>query len=250
MKKKYIPLFIIMLVSTFSIQGYSQCYDQLHTPYYEDGWLSCQLQDNPNEIRPVSHWIMYDFGWEYTLDSTYIWNYNSWGINDRGMKDVIIDFSSDGKTWSLLDTFEFGMASGSIKYEGFKGPDFGGVQARYVLLTALTNWGNEACTGLSEIKFHLGKNMTSTDPDLELVKIEVKVIPNPVIDVAEVSIFSKDVPDRIVIYDMTGKVMDLRTNLDSRNATFDLSRFPVGIYLVKVWVDDSIASTKIAKVGI
>jgi hypothetical protein len=238
-----------MLVSLLCIQGYSQCFDQLHTPYFEDGWLSCQKQDNPNPDHPVSHWILYDLGWEYTLDSTYIWNYNSWGINDRGMKDVIIDYSSDGTNWTSLGTFEFEMASGSIRYEGTKGPDFGGIMTRYVLITANSNWGNEACTGLSEIKFHLGERTTSTDPELEIARIEIKVTPNPVMNKAEVSVLSEKIPERVALYDLSGKLMDIKTNLQSSNIVFDLSGMPIGIYVVKAWLEEGIASAKIAKVG-
>ena len=233
----------------FCVQGYSQCLDQPHTPYYEDGWLSCQMQDNPNEIRPVSHWIMYDLGWEYTLDSSYIWNYNSWGINDRGMKDVIIDYSLDGQNWMLLDTFEFEMASGSVKYEGFEGPDFGGVAARYVLLTALNNWGNEPCTGLSELKIYIGEPTTSVDPELEINTVGITVVPNPVQNKAEISILSEAIPERVALYDISGKVLQTKSNLNSKNVTMDLSGLPGGVYFVKAWVDDGLASTKLVKVN-
>ncbi|MBK9255528.1 MAG: T9SS type A sorting domain-containing protein [Saprospiraceae bacterium] len=60
----------------------------------------------------------------------------------------------DGITWQVLDTVIFPKANASGFYEGFEGPDFGAVSARFVLITALSNYG-APCTGLGELKINV-----------------------------------------------------------------------------------------------
>ena len=40
-------------------------------------------------------------------------------------------------------------------YGGFPGPDMIGIEARYILITAMTNHGHPTCCGLAEVKFNL-----------------------------------------------------------------------------------------------
>ena len=245
--RSFVLLFVVFSSMTI---GKAQCYDQLHTPFADDGWLSCAESVNPNANRPNSHWIMYDLGWEYALDSSYVWNYNAWGNNGYGMKDVIIDYSLDGTNWSMLDTFQFQQATGSIKYGGFKGPNFNSVNARYILLTALSNWGGEPCVGLSEIKIHVSERTTSTDPDLEILADNLEVVPNPVINFANVSVKSEQTPVRVVLYDLRGVEIMVETEIRSKNIQFEMTGLPAGVYTVKAWFEDAVSSTRIIKVGL
>ncbi|MEM1121205.1 MAG: PA14 domain-containing protein [Bacteroidota bacterium] len=137
-----------------------------------DAWESCTPQANPNAGRGVSHWIQYDLGKEYLLNGTHIWNYNGAGNTGKGFKDVVIDYSSDGTTWTQLgDIFTWEQANGMIGYEGFEGPNFSGVTARYILVTALNNWDNGTCSGFSKITFNattclqMGQPCDDGDPD-------------------------------------------------------------------------------------
>ena len=119
-----------------------------------DAWESCTPSANPNTSRGISHWIQYDFGQVYLLNESHIWNYNAEGATGKGFKDVVIDYSTDGTTWTQLGgIFEWNEATGLVGYEGFDGPDFNGITARYVLITALNNWDNGLCHGLSKITF-------------------------------------------------------------------------------------------------
>ncbi len=120
-----------------------------------DAWESCTPQPNPNSGRGTSHWIQYDFGQIYLLNESHIWNYNADGATGKGFKDVVIDYSSDGTNWAQLgDIYEWNQATGLVGYEGFEGPNFNGITARYVLVTALNNWDNGLCHGFSKITFN------------------------------------------------------------------------------------------------
>ncbi|NJL73744.1 MAG: T9SS type A sorting domain-containing protein [Saprospiraceae bacterium] len=137
-----------------SFPAYDKCAPtDKHSNNPEDAWLSCSPSPNPNTARGTTHWIQYDFGNIVGLSQTQIWNYN---VNDdlgRGFREVAIDYSEDGVNWTQLGTYNWAQATGLDGYEGFVGPDFGGVNARYVLITALSNWDGSNCMGFSQIEF-------------------------------------------------------------------------------------------------
>lgn len=245
MKNKYFTLFVFTLFICY--QGHSQCLEDTHTPFAEDSWVSCEESSNPNPVRPVSHWITYDLGYEYVLDSTHIWNLNTWGQKSAGVKEAVLDYSLDGTNWLSLDTFIIEQASGSYKYQGVSGPNFENVSARYILLTALSNWGDADCTGLSEIRFGVSETV-SNQPVPELSKDYMIVSPNPVEDFANVSIKSDELPERIALYDLSGRLIEERNSILSKNISFNLKGLPGGIYFVKAFVDDTSLTEKIVKV--
>lgn len=148
-------LFLLIAGLLLSLQSWAQCGDTTHTTLTADSWASCQPSQNPNGARGNSHWIRYDFGQVYTLRQLFVWNANASGETDRGFRQVSIDYSLDGQQWVELGSYEFPEASGYNSYTGFAGPDFGGLQARHVLLTAQSNWGDPQCYGLGELRFGL-----------------------------------------------------------------------------------------------
>jgi hypothetical protein len=119
----------------------------------EDAWLSCMTNQSPNPARDVGHWIQYDFKQALPLDEMKVWNYNVAGETGRGFREVAIDYSVDGINWIELGQYNWQQAPGTNDYEGFAGPDFGGVQAQYVLVTSLDNFDNGNCAGFSQIQF-------------------------------------------------------------------------------------------------
>ncbi len=245
MKNKYYALIIFSFA--FCFQTNAQCLEGTHTPFDEDSWVSCEETTNPNPERPVSHWIMYDLGFEYVLDSTHFWNLNTWGQEDAGVKEVVIDYSLDGVNWVSLDTFIMDQASASYKYQGVSGPSFDHTAARYVLVTALSNWGDSDCTGLSEIRFGVSETV-STDPTPELTNDFMVISPNPVKDFANVSIKSDMMPERIGLYDLSGRLIEERNNVLSKNVIFTMKGLPGGIYIVKASVDGLALTGKVVKV--
>jgi hypothetical protein len=245
MKNKYLSIIIFALA--FCIQGNGQCLEDTHTPFENDGWKSCQTSVNPNPAHPAGHWILYDLGYEYALDSTYIWNFNAWGEKAVGIQGAIFDYSLDGTNWTNLGTFFIEQASGSYKYQGVAGPDFGGATARYVLVTAASNWGDADCTGLAEIKFFVSETV-STDPELAQMDNLMVVSPNPVEDIANVSIKSDLLPERVALYDLAGRLIEEKLSILSKNVSFKMKGLPGGIYFVKARVGEDVLTEKIVKV--
>ncbi len=139
----------------------------------ENAWESCTPQAHPTSGRGTSHWIQYDLGKTYLLTESHVWNYNAAGATGKGFKDVVIDYSLDGTNWTQLGgVFQWQQASGTIGYEGIAGPNFNGVSARYILITALNNWNDDGlCTGLSKITINatdcllMGQSCDDGDPN-------------------------------------------------------------------------------------
>ncbi len=141
---------IIIIVFTINIAN-SQCYPDRHNTTWFDAWISCTKSQNPNTVRGESHWIMYDLGYIYKLEDVHLWNLNDPNQLDNGVKDIIIDYSLDGNTWSEFGIKSFDKATGRSIYEGDDAFSFNGIKTRYLLLTIQDNWGGE-CVGFSEIK--------------------------------------------------------------------------------------------------
>ncbi len=133
----------------------AQCYLDRHNSSRESQWSSCSPSLNPNQDNGMGHWIMYDFGQEYPLYQLHYWNYNHPEDLDRGLQTVKIEVSEDQNTWIDMGTHTFVQANGSGFYEGEDGPDLGGIQARYLLITALSNYGDSQCFGLGELRVGL-----------------------------------------------------------------------------------------------
>jgi hypothetical protein len=113
-------------------------------------WLS-----NRDGVQPT--WIEYDLGKVYTLHEMWVWNSNdgmetSIGI---GFKEVLIEYSVDGAEFKTLGTtHEFTQAPGEPDYAHNTTVDFGGKAARYVRLTANSNWFDIVTQySLSEVRF-------------------------------------------------------------------------------------------------
>ena len=71
-----IHILLIALISLFSQLVNAQCFPDRHSTNFYDGWVSCETAVNPNPLRPVSHFIMYDFGKIFKLGQMQIWNTN------------------------------------------------------------------------------------------------------------------------------------------------------------------------------
>ena len=147
--KKGIFIILIILLG-FNIVK-SQCLPDRHSATWYDGWISCEMTPNPNATRGKTHWVMYQFDDIYYLYEMHVWNMNAPDLLDYDVKDVVIDISTDGTNWTEFGQFTFSKATGKNDFEGIDEVDFGGEKAKYVLITALSNFGG-SCYGLSEIK--------------------------------------------------------------------------------------------------
>lgn len=129
-----------------------------------DSWQSCTTTPNPNVERGNGHWIMYDLNDIYQIHDTHIWNYNKAGETGKGIKDVAIDMSVDGLSWRNVGISSWSEAPGTTDYEGFVGENYEGEPARYVLITALSNWDGGDCSGFSELKMSLSECPAQNTP--------------------------------------------------------------------------------------
>jgi len=113
-------------------------------------WLSSPAGEQPT-------WIEYDFGKIYNLHEMWVWNSNE-GLESMigiGFKEVLIEYSADSAEFVTLGTtHEFAQAPGEINYEHNTTVDMDGIAARYVKLTANSNWfGILEQYSLSEVRF-------------------------------------------------------------------------------------------------
>jgi len=103
------------------------------------------------------NWIQFELDNVYKLHEMWVWNSNQLieAFMGFGAKDVTIEYSTDGETWTTLEGVpEFTRATGTPTYTANTTVDFGGAAAKFVKLTVNANWGGVAPqTGLSEVRF-------------------------------------------------------------------------------------------------
>jgi len=131
-----------------TINGSGLDANDLHSTDATDMWLS---GDEPNA------WIEYELDKVYKLHEMQVWNSNQMmeSFIGLGLKDVIIEDSTNGTDYMTLGTtHEFVRAPGAVDYAHNTTVDFGGTAAKYVRLTANSNWGGVLSQyGLSEVRF-------------------------------------------------------------------------------------------------
>ena len=148
---KYIFIFFFSISASLWLQA-QEVYDaNRHNTSYNAGWISCFEAPNPNTDRGTGHWIMYDLNATYPLGQMHLWNLNSPSYLDDGIQEMVVDVSDDGVTWTEVSTFSLSQSTASGYYKGEEGPDLGGHEGQYILITALSNYGGD-CFGLSEMR--------------------------------------------------------------------------------------------------
>jgi hypothetical protein len=122
--------------------------NDLHGAEATTMWLSAGVQPN---------WIQYEFDKVYRLHEMLVWNSNQLveSIFGMGAKEVTVEYSTDGTTWTTLSNVpEFAQAPGTAGYAANTTITFGGAMAKFVKLTINSTWGNIGnVTGLSEVRF-------------------------------------------------------------------------------------------------
>ena len=132
-----------------TINGSGLDANDLHSTEVTDMWLS--------DSEPSGAWIEYELDKVYKLLEISVWNSNQMvePLVGFGLKDVSVDYSLNGTDYTTLGTtYEFTQAPGASNYTHNTTVDFGGVGAKYVRLTANSNWGGLLdLYGLSEVRF-------------------------------------------------------------------------------------------------
>ncbi len=123
----------------------------LHSTAGTAMWLS-------SPTGPTPAWIQYQFDKTYKLYELWVWNHNTdfEPVLGYGIKDVSIETSMDGTTWTLLKDTQFAQAPAAGGYAHNTTVDMGGCLAQYVRLTAKSNWSMVGLKqyGLSEVRFY------------------------------------------------------------------------------------------------
>ncbi|MDA7502222.1 hypothetical protein N8482_03005, partial [Chitinophagales bacterium] len=120
-----------------------------------DSWLSCNETESPNPLHAASHWVMIDLKEIHAVYETHLWNYNVAGETGKGLQNVVIDYSLDGANWMEFSQTQWPEASGNNDYSGFTGPDFQGLNFRFLLISTIDNWSGNDCHGFSEIQLNV-----------------------------------------------------------------------------------------------
>ena len=147
--------------------------DDLHSAENTGMWLSSITGTQPT-------WIQYEFDRVYKLHQMSVWNYNSSvePVIGFGVKQAAIEYSVDGANWTTLGTtYEFARGLGAAGYAPNTTVDLGGVGAKYVKITANSNWGGIVNQfGLSEVRFlSIPVSASEPSPDLGATDIDVDV---------------------------------------------------------------------------
>jgi len=132
-----------------TIDGSGLDADDLHATNVDTMWLSAA--DGP---QPT--WIQYEFDGTYPVDALWVWNYNMQfeSFLGYGFKDVSVEYSENGIDWTSFGEVAFAQGTSQEDYSCNTIIELGGVMARYVRLTALSNWAGTASQyGLSEVRF-------------------------------------------------------------------------------------------------
>ncbi|MDI9432455.1 MAG: hypothetical protein QM570_12120, partial [Planctomycetota bacterium] len=108
-----------------------------HSTRADEMWLGLPVGGEPV-------YIQYEFDQVFKLHEMWVWNYNVEFdlVLGFGLKDVTIEVSSDGVEWTVLDEVQFARSTAKTGYAHNTTVDLAGVAARFVRLTANSNWGS------------------------------------------------------------------------------------------------------------
>ncbi len=229
----------------FSIYSNAQCLEDTHSSFKSQSWLSCNTKANPVESRGESHWLSLDLVYEYQIDSLWIWNHNVWGETGNGIKEIIIDYSSDAINWNTIGPFTLDKAPGSWKYNSPSLLNLGNISARYIVLTVIQTWDPLAtCAGIAEMKINVNFS-TSTVNIPELT--ELVLSPNPTS--SKISIEAKQNLGRcnVLIYNSLGQLVKELQEESFKRLDLDIMDFEDGIYFINVQSQDFIITKSFVK---
>ncbi len=197
---------IIILVLTISCQlVYGQCYLDRHNTSLSDAWLSCDIKESPNKDRIPGHWILYDLGDKYNIGEVTLWNINTPGETENGIRDFFVDYSDNGIDWETTTRHNLNMSQGTSIYEGEIVTSLEDVTTRYILISAINNHGG-ACTGFAEIRIE-NKGLSSAIANND-IPIDFTTTPNPATDYTSIRLdLGSPLTGYISVTDANGKIL-------------------------------------------
>ncbi len=119
-----------------------------HSTTPADMWLGSPAGEEPM-------WIQYAFGRPYKLHEIIVWNYNTEFemILGFGIREITVEYSTDGVDWTSLTDVELAQATAMSTYAANTTIDGGGVEAQYVRFIIHSSYGGMGQYGLSEVRF-------------------------------------------------------------------------------------------------
>jgi len=233
--KKFILLSLFLLSTRLLI---SQCYPDRHSTNWFDGWMSCEASVSPNPVNKNGHWLLFDLGQRYRVQKIKIWNYNDPSQLDNGISKLKVEYSGNKVNWYEDRILDLDKAAGHNRYEGMDWMDLGIPEARYILLTAESNFSKSSCFGLGEVLFEVEKLLIS-DVESEPTNI-LKAIaqPNPFNQQVYLDLeLSNQYPANYQVSDMFGKIWK-SSQIESGKGRHTLriltDEWPVGTYVFSI----------------
>jgi len=249
--KRNLLFFLLFALAAGTVSA--QCFLDRHNTTWYDGWMSCTPSMNPNAARGESHWILYDLHYAYGLFQLHLWNTNAPEYLTSGMQNIAIDISNDGANWTEVGEFQLPMADGTPTYEGIDLYDFGGINARYVLITGLSNYGGP-CFGLSEIRIDVADEIVTPSTAVALPEgcLSARIFPNPVQENARAVVTStcSDEPVQYSIQGLSGKtVMSGTIALTAGEGMLELNALPAvaGVYVLSLRQNGQVRRLRVVK---
>jgi hypothetical protein len=133
-------------------------------------WLSGMGDPTPS--------IQYEFDKAYKLHEMLVWNSNQLieSFVGIGAKDVVVETSVDGATWTVLEGATlFNQATGTADYTANTAIDLAGVMAKYIKITVNAGWGIMPQYGLSEVRFtYIPVEAREAQPAHEAAEVAVR----------------------------------------------------------------------------
>jgi len=100
-------------------------------------------------------WIQFEFDKSYKLYEMWLWNYNVMfeKLLGLGIKDVTVEYSTNGADWTTLADVQFNQATAKAGYAHNTTVDMDGAIAQFVRLKINSGYSDKGQYGLSEVRF-------------------------------------------------------------------------------------------------
>ena len=183
---------------------------------------------------------MYDFGDYYLLNESHFWNYNQADETANGIATIAIDYSVDGETWTWWGDLSLDEAPGTDYYYGEEGPDFDGLNVRYLLLSVVSNHGGP-CYGFSEMKVEVDPGVLDVE-EPALASFSFGLHPNPAQYFANIQL-ENGFGAQITLFSPKGELISRQMSM-SQTTRLNLENLATGIYMVEVVDTDGSRETK------
>ena len=118
-----------------------------------DGWPSDAAGMWLSAAGDTTPTITFDLGGVHALDAAVVFNYNEGGgLTRRGVQQANLSISTDNVTYTPVGAGVLAEATGNAQNPG-QAVALGGIEARYLRVDVVSNYGDGSYTGLNEVEF-------------------------------------------------------------------------------------------------